>query len=58
MFDICSEIDGVDSEIQSILGRIDEMEKRTDDRHSACAQVLESIQILLETVGNDIKEYK
>lgn len=54
----CRNINDVSKEIEGLVSKIETIDQRTQDRYSECSNVLESVQILLESVNSDIKEFK
>lgn len=48
----------VENEIKIIIDQIEIVDVRSQERHSDCSHVLESFQLLLESVIADTKEFK
>ena len=51
-------IEDADNEISQLLSKIEAVDNRTQERNSECAHLIESVQVLLESVNSDIKEFK
>lgn len=48
----------VENEIKRTIDQIQLVDERTQERYSDCSRVLESFQLLLESVVSDTKEFK
>ena len=48
----------IEDEIKRIIDQIEIVDERSQERHSDCSRVLESFQLLLESVISDTKEFK